>query len=409
MQLNSSATPTANQPQFYSQTNPINNLNKPKFPWSIVLGVLVALLIVGTALVVYFKSSGAPILSPFGNLTKSIKDNIASAKDVMNPLTGVMYTKDESAAWSNERPLGVMVNNHVEARPQSGLNQADIVYEIVAEGGITRFLAFYLTNQPAKVGPIRSIREYYLEVVKEVGDAMIMHIGYSPQALEAIETWPVRSLIRLGLNCDNVLPDPTDQDCWRNKARVDADVAWEHTAYGNVALLRKAGVDAGWEGKPDDFKSWSFKDDANKYAQMPAALDISVDFWTKGDYSAAFKYNSTNNTYLRYESLDAQGQPVPQIDLESNKQLEVNNVVVQFAVETAVAGDEKGRLEYQLTGSGEGLIFVDGKVIKATWSKASRGGRTMYYDTNGQEIAFNRGKFWISIVPSRNADQVVYK
>ncbi len=83
-------------------------------------------------------------------------------------------------------------------------------------------------------------------------------------------------------------------------------------------------------------------------------------------------------------------------------------MIVQFVRENSIAGDDKGRLDYELVGSGKATVFIDGKVVDATWSKASRDERTLFYDTNGREIEFNRGKFWIAIVPDRNADQVVY-
>jgi len=318
-------------------------------------------------------------------------------KTVINDLTGEKFTEEEAKTWANERPLGVMVNNHVDARPQSGLVYADLVYEIVAEGGITRFLAFYLTNTPQKIGPVRSTREYYLVLVKELSDAMIMHIGYSPQALVAIDTWPVRSLFRGG--CESY-PGCT----WRENPR---NVAYEHTAYVNGEKLRELGLDLGWEGK-GDIRVYTFKDDVAKYADRPSANKISIDFWTKGDYSSIFDYNAQNNTYLKSTGYDAEGNPIPHKDQETGQQVEVKNLVVQFVTESSIAGDEKGRLDYELVGSGKALVFIDGKVVDATWSKASRDERTIFYDTNGQEIEFNRGKFWIAIVPDRNIDQVIY-
>jgi hypothetical protein len=95
-------------------------------------------------------------------------------------------------------------------------------------------------------------------------------------------------------------------------------------------------------------------------------------------------------------------------DNETGQQIEVKNLVIQFAEETSIQGDDKNRLEYKLTGSGNGLVFIDGKVIEATWSKSERDERTVFYDKNGDEIAFNRGNFWICIVPDRNVDQVIY-
>lgn len=368
---------------------------------AIIFGVLLALVIFWF---LFRNKDGSKIVSPFGKSGQNVFDN----KTVLNPLTGIKYTEEEAASWKDVRPVGAMVNNHTAARPQSGLVDADIVYEMVAEGGITRYVAFFLTNAPLKVGPIRSIREYFLVLVKEMGDAMIMHIGWSPQALVAIESWPVRSLNRLGLNCENVLPDPTDYECWRNSERVNSDVPWEHTAYGNITELRKKGLAAGWEGEMADFTIYTFKDDTSKYSAMPSASEVSIDFWYKGDYSAIFKYDSQSNSYLRFLGYDEAGQPIAHKDNETDKQITVKNLIVQFATETEVLGDEKGRLEYELEGSGKAIIFIDGKKIDATWNKTGKEGRTIFYDSTGAELAFNRGNFWISIVPDRNMEQVVF-
>ncbi len=99
---------------------------------------------------------------------------------------------------------------------------------------------------------------------------------------------------------------------------------------------------------------------------------------------------------------------MPHVDRETNEQIKVKNVIVQFATESNIAGDDKNRLEYELLGSGSGLVFMDGAVTKITWAKKDRDSRTFFYDENGNEIKFNRGKFWISIVPDRNLDQVKY-
>lgn len=363
--------------------------------WLISSGILIALLVVGSF--VYYLNRGGnqgrEIMSPFEKLTGGKKSGGVNAKDVQNPITGVLYTAEEAASWINTRPLGVMINNHVDARPQSGLDKTDVVYEIIAEGGITRFLAFFFTNTPEKIGPVRSAREYYLVIVKELGDAMLMHIGWSPQALVAIESWPVRSLGRGG------------GTFWRDTSR---NVATEHTAYTNGVDLRKVGISLGWEGRRD-FESWKFKNDREGYSDAAITTDISVDFWYKGDYSVIWKYNPDTNTYLRFMGYDAQDNPIPHVDNETKEQLKAKNVIVQFASESSIKGDEKNRLAYQLTGSGKGLAFIDGKVIQATWSKESRDARTKFYDLNGQEIAFNRGNFWVSIVADRNFEQVVYK
>jgi hypothetical protein len=365
---------------------------KSKLPFPpVVFGVAFAGILALVLVYLFGFSDTKGILRPTGNTP------VGEDKEILlqNPLTGVMYKKNE-AGPINERPLAVMVNNHIDARPQSGLVDADLVYEIVAEGGITRLIPFYLSKSPTKIGPVRSTREYYLVLVKELGDAMIMHIGWSPQALEAIQTWPVRSLGRGGA------------EFWRDNPR---NVAIEHTAYVDGEYLRKLGLELGWEGRRD-FTVWKFKDDAPVIG-LPVggiryATDITIDFWYEGDYSTVFKYDSTNNSYLRFNGYDSAGAPIPTKDQETQKQVNVKTVIVQFAKETSIEGDEKNRLDYELVGSGTGLVFMDGTVHEVTWSKADRDERTMFYNQEGEEMEFNRGKFWICVVPTRNASQVQY-
>ncbi len=366
----------------------------------IVLGVLLAGII--SLALIYFLGFGnvSDLISPLSG-TDEAEVYGDSHGMVVNPLTGVEYPASQ-AQWIETRPLAAMVNNHVDARPQSGLIYADVVYEIVAEGGITRYIPFYLSETPEKIGPVRSARDYYLVLVKELGDAMLMHIGWSPQALEAIQNWPVRSLGRGG------------GQFWRENPR---GVASEHTAYVNGVELRKLGEDLGWEGTRD-FDVWEFKEDAPVLSDtepgdpceaIPAyCTPLSIDFWHRGDYSGIFEYNPENNSYLRSTGYDSEGNPIPLLDQETQEQVEVKNVIVQFADEQPVPNDDKGRLTYELVGSGSALVFMDGTVEEVTWSKEDRDARTMFYDLDGEQVQFNRGKFWISIVPTRNVSQVEY-
>ena len=359
----------------------------------IVLGILVVALSFAAAMAFIVRKSPIGFLSPLAPSDVANSAQKPPIKNIQNPITGILYTEEEAKPWVDIRPFAVMVNNHQDARPQSGLISADIVYEVVAEGGITRFLTFFLTNTPTKIGPVRSTREYYLVLVKELGDAMLMHIGYSPQALIDIESWPIRSLSRGGASF------------WRD---TSLNVATEHTAYVNGVDLRKKGDELGWQGFKK-FDSWKFKDLATTYSNEKTATKANYDFWYKGDFSVNWAYDDVNNVYKRFLGYDATGAPLPHTDRETKNQITVKNVIVQFATESSIAGDEKHRLDYQLLGSGQALIFIDGKVINATWSKADRDSRTKFYDKNGQEIQFNRGNFWISVVPDRNIDQVKYE
>lgn len=344
-------------------------------------------------LIYYFKNDNQKPISDVKNTSIGVVSE--NKKFYINELTGEKIYSETEPEFLKNRPLAVMVNNAVPARPQVGLTEADIVYEIIAEGGITRFLAVYHSNLPEKVGPIRSTREYYLMIVKELGDAMLMHIGYSPQAREKIDTWKIRSL---GLG-----GGPFYRDNFG-----DSSIATEHTAYANGNQLFQKGLELGWSGKRE-FDLWKFKEEKDKTSSAKKADYVEINFWYKGDYSGIFKYNTSNNKYTRYSGFDDNNNPILLKDRVSGKTIEISNLVVMFAEEFPIPNDDKNRLDYKLIGEGKGYIFRDGTMEDITWKKESLEKRMKFYLVNGEEVEFNRGKMWVSVVPSRNIDQVIIK
>jgi hypothetical protein len=328
------------------------------------------------------------------SLTTNINKLVSSdnRKKFENPLNGEIILSETKPEFLNRKPLAIMINNATPARPQAGLTKADIVYEIVAEGGITRFLAVYLSELPEKVGPIRSVREYYLVIVKELGDSMLMHIGYSPQARQKIDEWEILSL---GLS---------GADFYRDN-RGNPSVATEHTAFANGKDLYTFGEALKFNNLKE-FQTWRYSENL-KYTDLNNANYLKIDFWYEGDYSAIFKYDSNKDEYIRFSGVE-NNQPQLLIDDLSKSEVRVKNVVVQFANEVPIPNDDKGRLDYELVGEGNALIFRNGKVIPAKWKKTNLYARTLFYDLKGSEIEFNRGKIWVSIVPSRNENQVKY-
>ena len=312
----------------------------------------------------------------------------------INPLNGLQVFDSKTAENLKRFPVGVMVNNAVPARPQSGLHQADLIYEIVAEGGITRYLALYLSETPNIVGPIRSVREYYLPFVKENGNASLMHIGYSPQAFQKIPEWEVFSIGLKGA------------DFYRDN-HGNLSVATEHTAYSVGQDLfdfsQRLRV-----GESLNYESWAFKDSKLTDAKNREVSSVQVDFWYEGDYSAYFKYDETKNEYVRFTGVSDSGLPQILLDRETKNEIRVKNVIIQLAEEFPIPNDDKNRLDYRVIGSGKSYVLLDGKVIEGNWKKDSLTSKTRFYDLLGNEIAFNRGKIWISIVPSRNESQVYF-
>jgi len=321
------------------------------------------------------------------------------------PINGKMYTKQEKEVWEKRRPLAVMIENHQESRPQSGLSYADVVYETVAEGGITRFMGvFYcgIAAENVNFAPVRSARTYFLPWVLEY-DALYNHVGGAgncsddtvderAKALCQIEQWKVKDMDQFGISF------PT---CYRNYDRLDHTVATEHTMVCQSDKLIALAADRGWtnvdsKGVKWDakFEEWKFKDDA-KDADRGDATSISFVSW-KGyekDYGVKWTYDKTNNVYFR------ENGGVKHLDLETGEQLSAKTMIVMFAKETGPVDDHM-HLLYGNIGTGTGLLFADGKSSKITWSKLDRSARTVFSDaTTGKEISFNKGQIWIEMLP----------
>ena len=291
-----------------------------------------------------------------------------------------------------------MIENHTEARPQSGLFSADVIYEAVAEGGITRFMAIYLCNlSDIQVGPVRSARTYYLDWLSEY-NALYAHVGGAntpgpADALSQIMKYGIKDMNQFSIGF------PT---FWRDYQRLGRSVATEHTMYSTTQKLWEVAAKRDWTNNDktkweDKFIPWKFKDAGkNVVATLPSAVAVNVDFWQGyTDYSVAWEYDATCSCYKRKNA------GAVQVDLNNKQPLSAKNVVVQFEKESHANDgyENNAHLLYKTTGEGKALIFQDGKVIEGKWIKQLRLSRTKYVDSKGVEINFNRGVIWIQTVP----------
>ncbi len=311
------------------------------------------------------------------------------------PLNGSMHTKIAKQAWDKRRPLAVMIENHIEARPQSGLSSADVVYEAVAEGGITRFMALYLCTYPdVQVGPVRSARTYFLDWLSEY-DALYAHVGgaNSPgpaNALGQIIDYGIKDLNQFSIGF------PT---FWRDYQRLGHEVATEHTMYSTVQKLWAVGQQRGWGPTDEHGKNWAESFTPWKFADgKPAGQTgkITVNFWEGyKDYQVEWNFDASCNCYKRKNG-DAL-----HVDFNNKKQLSPQNVVVQFEAESHANDGYEGNVHllYGTKGRGDALIFQNGTVVKGQWIKPTRLAREKFIDSNGQEINFVRGQIWIETVP----------
>lgn len=362
-----------------------------------------------------FSSSNnpAPHVVPEKNDGEALSFNENQPKTEQCPLNGAMYSKEQRDWWEKHRPLGVMIENHEDARPQSGLSYADVVYEAVAEGGITRFLAVFYCRDGGIVGPVRSARTYFIDWISEYGNyPLYTHVGGAncnestgsgcanggkADALGQISDykWTLyNDLSGFSLGFPDFIKYPT---------RTGREVATEHTVYSRTTNLWKIGEKRGLTNEDKDGESWdkkfvsySFKDDAS-LSERPASQTIHLEHW-KG-YSAYFvdwEYDRENNVYKRSNG----GKP--HIDRNNNKQLTAKNIVVLFMEESNANDgyDNNVHLLYKNKGTGKGVALIDGKKTDIKWRKDGRTGRTLLFDLAGSAIKFDKGNIWFEILPT---------
>lgn len=296
----------------------------------------------------------------FGFFDKKVEKNEEQKQVYRSQLTGEEVSQEES-----ERPiLGVMIENSQEARPQTGLDSAGIVFETVTEGGITRYLALFQEDMPTEVGPVRSIRPYFVDWAMGF-DASIAHVGGSAEALEMVKN----------RNDAKSLNQFTHS---KSYYRVNNRSA-PHNMYARTQDLRELQKEE--KHQKSSFKEIPRSDDSP--SEAPDATNIKIDF-SRPLFQAEFRYDQTTNSYTRYLA----GQP--HIDAATNQPIIVKNLVV-LKMPTATIN--------ALT-TGEALVFKNGAIQKGTWKQSSFSSRIEIVDAQGNQIALNRGDTWISALPA---------
>ncbi|NLV50913.1 MAG: DUF3048 domain-containing protein [Clostridiales bacterium] len=296
----------------------------------------------------------------------------------VNPLTGTPVDKEISMI----RPFAVMLNNIREAQPQHGQSQADIIYEVLAEGGITRMLAVYADiSQAGTIGSIRSARTYYIDLAQG-HDAIYVHAGGSPQAYSNLSSRDI----------DNIdFCYGYDDMCYRDRSRIEAGYAYEHTLFTSGELLSQV-YETNIRTEHDE--AWryhmNFSDDGTPPGGK-SAQHISAVF---SDYkSSVFDYDNDTGLYMvsQYDG--------PYTDGNSQQQVAVTNVIIINTSVSMISGDNMGRIDVDLIGSGSAAFACGGRYIDITWTKDSFTSQLVYTDTDGNEIALGRGKTYICILP----------
>lgn len=286
----------------------------------------------------------------------------------VSPLTGL----EVSAEDAKHIVTGVMIENSTFARPQSSLQQAGVVYEAIAEYGITRFLALFQEAKPVNIGPVRSVRPYYVDWAK-IYDAPIAHVGGSPDALQKIKAEGVKDL-----------------DQFFNSGyyhRIGSREA-PHNMYTSMEQLNKAAAAKGWTGST--FTPWQRKKDAGSKASGKPATASKINIAVSGPtYNVHYDYNPETNSYNRVMA------GAPHNDADSGTQI-TPKVVIGLATSYGLEPDGY-HSKYATAGSGKAFIFQDGGVTPVTWNRQGNE-QYSFSDETGKPVKLNAGQTWITVV-----------
>lgn len=337
--------------QFFSKLT-----KKQKIITSIVVLVL---LVGGTASALLLKQDTPPPPPPPAKVEAPPKTTEASR------LTGIEYPLDQKV---NQRTVtGIMIENSPDARPQSGLKDAGVVYEAVIEAGITRFLALFQDIAPTYVGPVRSVRPPYLDFLGPY-DAGIAHVGGSGQALNEIKAEGLKDLDQFA----NPAP------YWRERTRYAP-----HNMYTDVTKLKTVETEKGWV--PSQYPAL-LRGAESKPASPVAAGTVNIKM-SSALYNVSYTYDGATNTYKRSEGNR------PHVDAKSNTQLAPAVVILPIIPRSIVGGYSV----YPVNSSGKVYVFQNGAVTEGTWSKTSRKEQFVFTDAAGQPLKLIAGQTWITI------------
>ncbi len=291
-----------------------------------------------------------------------------------SPLTG---EEVKDAAATKQAVTAIMIENSPDARPQSGVKQAGIVYEAIAEGGITRFLTLHQQDKPQMVGPVRSLRMYYVDWLAPYNTS-IAHVGGSAAALKEIRSGSYRDIDQFF----------NGAYYWRATDRYAP-----HNVYTSFAKLDALNAAKGY--LESTFPGFSRVD--GKPSPTPNATNITINI-SGPLYNTSYTYDAATNRYIR--SLGGK----PHVDREDGQI--TPSVVIALKTEMVRVLEDGYRESITTIGSGGATIFQNGTVQEVTWHKPDRKSPITFTDANGKDVPLVRGQTWISAVPTKGGSVV---
>ena len=277
----------------------------------------------------------------------------------------------------NDRPIAVMIDNHKDAWPQAGLNDAYMVYEIIVEGGETRLMACFKGVDVKKIGPVRSSRHYFLDYAME-NDAIYAHFGWSPQAESDIKKYAIHNL--------NGITE-SQETFWRVK-----DKAAPHNAVTSIDALKQAAKQKGYRTTSDEESVLHYVTDEVNLEEGQSATTITIPH--SKSHTVTYTYDETNKRYNRT------ARKVAQTDWDTSEPISTKNIIIMKCENYTLTDKEnKGRQGLKNIGEFDGYYITNGRAIPIKCIKEERNEKTKYVDLEGKEIDVNDGNTFVQICP----------
>lgn len=328
---------------------------------------ILAILIIGILIISGCKSTDTSEPSP------TSEPVLEPAVDPIAPEIDDFFSKYVN---TNERPIAIMVDNDDKnARPHAGLNDAYLIYEMLVEGGSTRFMALYRSEDTEKIGPVRSSRHYFLDYVME-NDAIYTHFGWSPKAIQDISAFGIDKINGVLGGDGNIF--------WRER-KFKGD--W-HSAYTSIPNIKDRAAQKGIKTETEHKNGIKYSDSYINLSAENIASEITLDYSAR--YTTGYNYNAESCLYEK----TIEGAPHV---MQNGEVLEVKNIIIELIYDTAL-GDGTDRRNINTTGTGEGYYITNGAFEKITWSKTARDKNTVYKKQDGTELLINPGKTIVNII-----------
>ena len=331
----------------------------------ILIAILVVLIIVAGVVLAY-------------KITQDKNNTETISGDENNEAVTIEEEKTVQIFSGNDRPFAVMIDNHEDAWPQAGLNEAYMVYEIIVEGGETRLMALFKGTDLEKIGPVRSARHYFIDYAME-NDAIYVHFGQSPQAQSDIKKFSINDIN--GISEDGAT-------FWRVK-----DKAAPHNAITSTEKLLESAKSKNYRTTSTEESILNYVTDEINLEEGQVADTITIPH--SDLQTVTYEYDEENKVYVRY----ARGEE--QTDWDTDESITTKNIIITFCDNYTLSDSEnKGRQGLKNIGTFDGYYITNGKAIKIQCIKNARDEKTIYQDMSGNPIQVNDGNTFVNICPT---------